>query len=56
MHPSRNLWYLALATFVEGIRHRALWAILCLAVLLTMANIFVAQLFTWDLGKVSVEF
>lgn len=56
MRALPNLRHLALATFVEGIRHRALWAIVCLAVLLTMANIFVAQLFTWDLGKVSVEF
>lgn len=56
MPALRNLWYLALATFVEGMRHKALWAILCLAVLLTTANIAVAQLFSWDLGKVSVEF
>lgn len=52
----RNLWYLAHSTFIEGIRHKALWAIVCLAIILTMANIFVAELFTWDLGKVSVEF
>ncbi len=51
-----NLWHLALSTFIEGIRHKALWAIVCLAIVLTMANIFVAELFTWDLGKVSVEF
>lgn len=51
-----NLWYLALSTFIEGVRHKALWAIVCLAVILTMANIFVAELFSWDLGKVSVEF
>ena len=56
MRALPNLHHLALATFTEGIRHRALWAIVCLAVLLTMANIFVAQLFSWDLGKVSVEF
>ena len=56
MRALPNLHHLALATFTEGIRHRALWAIVCLAVLLIMANIFVAQLFTWDLGKVSVEF
>lgn len=51
-----NLWHLAMATFIEGIRHKALWAIVCLAVILSMANIFVAELFSWDLGKVSVEF
>ena len=50
-----NLWHLALSPFIEGVRHKALWAIVCLAVTLTMANIFVAELFSWDLGKVSVE-
>ncbi|OGQ98911.1 MAG: hypothetical protein A2505_03225 [Deltaproteobacteria bacterium RIFOXYD12_FULL_55_16] len=54
--PVRNIWFLALATCTEGIRHRALWAIVCLAVLLTMANLGVTTLYTWDLGKVSVEF
>lgn len=51
-----NLWHLALSTFLEGVRHKALWAIVCLACVLTMANISVAELFAWDLGKVSVEF
>jgi len=51
-----NLWHLAWSTFIEGVRHKALWAIVCLAIILTMANIFVAELFNWDLGKVSVEF
>lgn len=54
--PVRNIWFLALATCTEGIRHRALWAIVCLAALLTMANLGVTTLYTWDLGKVSVEF
>ncbi|MBU2539094.1 MAG: ABC transporter permease [Proteobacteria bacterium] len=52
----RNIWFLALATCTEGIRHKALWAIVCLAVLLTMANLGVTTLYSWDLGKVSVEF
>jgi ABC-type transport system involved in multi-copper enzyme maturation permease subunit len=52
----RNIWFLALATCTEGIRHRALWAIVCLAALLTMANLGVTTLYSWDLGKVSVEF
>ncbi len=52
----RNIWFLALATCTEGIRHRALWAIVCLASLLTMANLGVTTLYSWDLGKVSVEF
>ncbi len=56
MQALRNIWFLALATCTEGIRHKALWAIVCLAILLTMANVGVATLFSWDLGKVSVEF
>ncbi len=56
MQALRNIWFLALATCTEGIRHRALWAIICLAVILTMANLGVTTLYTWDLGKVSVEF
>ena len=51
-----NIYFLALATCTEGIRHKALWAIVGLAILLTMANVGIANLFSWDLGKVSVEF
>lgn len=56
MQPLRNIWFLALSTYTEGIRHRALWAIVILAVLLCMANVGVTTLYAWDLGKVSVEF
>ena len=56
MQALRNIWFLALATCTEGIRHRALWAIVCLAALLTMTNLGVTTLYAWDLGKVSVEF
>lgn len=56
MQALRNIWFLALATCTEGIRHKALWAIVGLAILLTMANVGVTTLYSWDLGKVSVEF
>ncbi len=56
MQALRNIWFLALATCTEGISHRALWAIVCLAALLTMANLGITTLYSWDLGKVSVEF
>jgi len=52
----RNVWILGGATFTEGIRHRALWAILGLATVLTMSNIVFTTMFSWDLGKVSIEF
>jgi ABC-type transport system involved in multi-copper enzyme maturation permease subunit len=51
-----NVYYLAHATCVEGIRHRALWAIICLAAVLTMGNLVITTLFSWDLGKVSIDF
>lgn len=56
MQTLRSIWHLTLSTCLEGIRHKALWAILCLAIVLNLANLSVTQLFTWDLGKVSVEF
>lgn len=51
-----NLWLLAHSTFTEGTRHKSLWAVVIMAVLLSMSNIGVAELFSWDLGKVSIEF
>lgn len=56
MQALRNIWFLAIATCTEGIRHRALWAIICLAALLNVTNMAVTKMFSWDLGKVSVEF
>jgi len=51
-----NVFVLARATWTEGIRHKALWAIVALAIILTSTNILVTSLFTWDLGKVTIEF
>lgn len=51
-----NIGYLALSTYSEAIRNRFIWAILALAVILTLFNITFTTLFTWDLGKVSIEF
>lgn len=56
MQKAINVWWLAQATFFEGVRHKALWAILALAVVLSMLNIIVTEIFSWDLGKVSIEF
>ncbi len=56
MHDVHKIWVIAWATCIEGIRHKILWAIVCLAILLSLANIWVTELFSWDLGKVSVEF
>lgn len=55
MQSITNLWILAHTTFVESVRHKALWAIVVFACLLSMANIFIVELFAWDLGKVSIE-
>lgn len=56
MQAMTNIWYLSMATFVEGIRHKTLWAIVSLAIILSLFNIIFTELFSWDLGKVSVEF
>lgn len=56
MQAMRNIWFLALATCVETIRHKALWAIVAISIILTAANLGVTTLFSWDLGKVSIEF
>lgn len=47
---------LAIATCIEGIRQKMLWSILIIGVILTTVNIGVTTLFTWDLGKVAIEF
>lgn len=56
MRSLTNLSFICLSTFTEAMRHKALWAIVFFAILLSMANISIAQLFSWDLGKVSIEF
>lgn len=56
MQSIYRIWLLAHATFVEGVRHRALWGIIGLAIVLAIANMTVTTLFNWDLGKVSIEF
>lgn len=52
----KNMFVIAKFTCLELIRHRALWAIIVLATVLSCINIVFTQLFSWDLGKVSVEF
>ena len=52
----RNIRVLAGATFTEVIRQRALWGILGLACIMTMSNLIFTTMFSWDLGKVSIEF
>jgi hypothetical protein len=56
MRSPANVWQLALLTLKDGLRRKTLLALFGLALLFISANIFVAELFTWDLAKVSVEF
>lgn len=51
-----NIWQIGLLTAKDGLRHKTLKAFFGLALLFIGANIFVTEFFTWDLGKVSVEF
>ncbi len=51
-----NIYILSKYTYIEAIRHRVLWAIIVFSAILAVGNVFVTELFGWDLGKVSVEF
>jgi ABC-type transport system involved in multi-copper enzyme maturation permease subunit len=50
-----QIWLLGKITFKEGVRNRILIGILFFAVLLTFLNLIFAQMFTYDLSKVSVD-
>jgi len=50
-----TLWPIALITFKEGIRNRALYGITLLALLLLIANFLISGLFMQEIGKVAVD-
>lgn len=50
-----QIWLLARITFKEGVRNRVLIGILFFAALLSLLNLIFAQMFTYDLSKVSVD-
>jgi ABC-type transport system involved in multi-copper enzyme maturation permease subunit len=50
-----TLWPLALITFKEGIRNRALYGITLLALLLFIADSLISGLFMQEVGKVAVD-
>jgi ABC-type transport system involved in multi-copper enzyme maturation permease subunit len=56
MNGLRNIRVLMCATYTEGIRHRVLQIIFGVALMVSLANIGVTGLFSWDIGKVTVEF
>lgn len=56
MQGLNNIRYVALLTFKEGIRHRTMAAVFFFALAMAAANIAFTGFFSWDLGKVSVEF
>lgn len=49
------LWPLAIITFKEGIRNRALYGILILALFMTAANFLISSMIPQDVGKVAVD-
>jgi len=49
------LWAIAMITFKEGIRNRAIFGILLLALLLAAANFFVSGMIMQEIGKVAVD-
>lgn len=52
----RNIWAVTIVTYIESLRNRLLFAIMSLSILLSLLNVYVSKLFSWDLGKISVEF
>ncbi len=50
-----TLWPIALITFKEGIRNRALYGITLLAIMLLIANFLISGLFMQEVGKVAVD-
>jgi ABC-type transport system involved in multi-copper enzyme maturation permease subunit len=49
------LWAIAVITFKEGIRNRAIYGILLLSLLLAAANFFVSGMIMQEVGKVAVD-
>jgi ABC-type transport system involved in multi-copper enzyme maturation permease subunit len=49
------LWPIALITFKEGVRNRAVYAISLFALSLLVANIFISNMIMQDVGKVAVD-
>ena len=56
MPSVRNIYFIGRVTWLEGIRHRALGAIFCLAFFLGLANILFTSMFSWDQGRVAINF
>jgi ABC-type transport system involved in multi-copper enzyme maturation permease subunit len=51
-----SLWPIALITFKEGIRNRAIYGISLFALMLLSANFLLAQIIPIEVGKVAVDF
>ena len=49
------IWLLTKITFKEGIRSKVLYGIALLSCLLFTCNLFITQLFAFDLGKVAID-
>jgi len=50
-----KIFLIALVTFKDSIRNRALYGILLLGLVLFTANIIITGMFSWELGKVAVD-
>ena len=49
------LWLLTKITFKQGIRRKGLHGIVLLSIVLFVSNLFITQLFSFDIGKVAVD-
>jgi ABC-type transport system involved in multi-copper enzyme maturation permease subunit len=51
----KRIWYLAALTFREGIRDRAVFGVMGIALLMFLATIAMTSMFGYDIGKVAVD-
>ena len=51
----KRIWYLAALTFREGIRDRAVFGVMGIALLMFLATIAMTSMFGYDVGKVAVD-
>lgn len=56
MKPYNNIGIIAQYTLLETIRGKILRVFLALSFLVMLGNVFITELFSWSLGKVSIEF
>ena len=50
-----RIWHLAVLTFKEGVRDRALYGVMIIALMMLVAGMGIVSLFGQELGKVAID-